>query len=231
MDNSRLAKLPAELRNRIFKLVFTCAKPVNIIVDTSYPGSFKQDASTSQTLPIALTQTCRTLRQETTKMFYANVSSAFSVPPGAQGVHMWPDITAQAFLLHLDTTQAAAVRTIMLGSAPSLTMVCAMQLQALEVTTKQALAAQLQHGRTVARHFQVESPFCKVCMELLFRDKVEGDATLRFWFKGDEILWDKSLDGVEEMIALAEEQGQAGTVGLYRWLLGLTREVRDEKRS
>lgn len=69
MDNSPLATLPPELRNRVYELVLCSDKPVVI---THHPGKGpRQRAAERHEHLLALTTTCKIIRSESTKMFYA----------------------------------------------------------------------------------------------------------------------------------------------------------------
>ncbi|KXS98586.1 hypothetical protein AC578_4314 [Pseudocercospora eumusae] len=66
MDTSPFNKLSAELRNEIYELALSFEEPI-LITKTSHS---RLESSVKQ--PTALLQTCRQIRAETTKMFYAN---------------------------------------------------------------------------------------------------------------------------------------------------------------
>ncbi|KAK5122088.1 hypothetical protein LTR85_004334 [Meristemomyces frigidus] len=66
MEASPLKKLPAELRNRIYEMALQHEDAIIIRTD----GAF--DELSASGLPLALTATCREIRNDTLKMFYAN---------------------------------------------------------------------------------------------------------------------------------------------------------------
>jgi len=74
MDNSPLAKLPAELRNYIYELALTCDTPCRV----RSVGLNPQLLSPEQRQPLGLTATCKAIRAEPTKLFYANNSFVFT---------------------------------------------------------------------------------------------------------------------------------------------------------
>jgi len=65
MENSPLARLPGELRTQIYELVLALSHPIEITVH--------HESSTAQAsgAPLALTSTCRTIREQTLKLFYS----------------------------------------------------------------------------------------------------------------------------------------------------------------
>lgn len=72
MDESPLAKLPPELRNRIYELALRQENPVRLHW-TIWPEEkvHHMDATRSTPTILALTKTCRQIRQESNKLFYA----------------------------------------------------------------------------------------------------------------------------------------------------------------
>ncbi|KAI6907166.1 hypothetical protein KC318_g3891 [Hortaea werneckii] len=69
MENSPIATLSAELRNQIYHLVLTHPEPIIII--SSYSGDEISSPVARQRKLLALTRTCRTIRKEAIKIFYA----------------------------------------------------------------------------------------------------------------------------------------------------------------
>ncbi|KAK5116336.1 hypothetical protein LTR85_009308 [Meristemomyces frigidus] len=90
MDESPLARLPPELRNRIYELALTRELPIDVSVNNNYKlpsGPYQASArSGPPTLWVkeavmdgylGLTKTCRSIRAETLKLFYAMNSFVF----------------------------------------------------------------------------------------------------------------------------------------------------------
>lgn len=69
METSPIATLSAELRNQIYHLVLTHAEP--IIISSSLNGDKIWSQVARQHELLALTRTCRTIREESIKIFYA----------------------------------------------------------------------------------------------------------------------------------------------------------------
>ncbi|KAK3719148.1 hypothetical protein LTR37_004712 [Vermiconidia calcicola] len=77
MDNSPLAKLPAELRNRIYLLALRNEQPIIVVVRS---GGRPQEAYRrlyELRTPQALTLTCKQIRNESINMFYS--ANAFDI--------------------------------------------------------------------------------------------------------------------------------------------------------
>ncbi|KAK0861795.1 hypothetical protein LTS02_007553 [Friedmanniomyces endolithicus] len=73
MNNSPLAKLAPELRNRIYELALYVPGPGGIRVFITKRGARVNNA------PLALTKVCREIRADTVKMFYAvNVFTVYT---------------------------------------------------------------------------------------------------------------------------------------------------------
>ena len=73
MDRSPLAKLPPELRNRIYDFTLTCDSPIKILCTTN-PETRRLRAYSpiaARNHPLALTETCKQLHEECTQLFYA----------------------------------------------------------------------------------------------------------------------------------------------------------------
>lgn len=76
MDNSPLGTLPAELRNNIYSLVLHFQDP--FVFAYKMHGNRTRFAKISkQRLPLALTATCKEVREHTTKLFYATNTFTF----------------------------------------------------------------------------------------------------------------------------------------------------------
>ncbi|KAK4629645.1 hypothetical protein CLAFUW4_08310 [Fulvia fulva] len=114
MDKSPLGSLAPELRNRIYELVLAQDQPVYIIQTSRAYGKYKQDPHRSRRLEIAITQTCRLLRQESTKMFYGFNLFTFAGP--GQTAFGNPLNVALGFLESIGEVNAFAVREIHIES-------------------------------------------------------------------------------------------------------------------
>ncbi|KAI7240917.1 hypothetical protein KC343_g4442 [Hortaea werneckii] len=69
MENSPIATLSAELRNQIYHLVLTHPEP--IVITSSMSGGKVWSRVARRRKLLALTRTCRTIREESIKIFYA----------------------------------------------------------------------------------------------------------------------------------------------------------------
>ncbi|GAB1733470.1 hypothetical protein NU195Hw_g9374t1 [Hortaea werneckii] len=69
MENSPIATLSAELRNQIYHLVLTHPEP--IVITSSMSGGKAWSRVARRRKLLALTRTCRTIREESIKIFYA----------------------------------------------------------------------------------------------------------------------------------------------------------------
>ncbi|KAI7326909.1 hypothetical protein KC326_g8 [Hortaea werneckii] len=69
MENSPIATLSAELRNQIYHLVLTHPEP--IVITSSMSGGKIWSRVARRRKLLALTRTCRTIREESVKIFYA----------------------------------------------------------------------------------------------------------------------------------------------------------------
>ncbi|KAK4546294.1 hypothetical protein LTR36_001971 [Oleoguttula mirabilis] len=77
MDNSPLARLPAELRNYIYKVAVKSDRPVKIRLDSKN----KQLKMVTYGRVLALTETCRRLRDESLGLFYASNHVSITLRP------------------------------------------------------------------------------------------------------------------------------------------------------
>ncbi|KAI7539524.1 hypothetical protein KC331_g9706 [Hortaea werneckii] len=82
MESSPIATLSAELRNQIYHLVLTHPEPIIII--SSYSGDEIFSPVARQRKLLALTRTCRTIRKEAIKIFYA--INTFKYVPSVPGL-------------------------------------------------------------------------------------------------------------------------------------------------
>lgn len=72
MDTSPLASIPPEIRHQIYELAFYQSQPIQIswcICRTSPPNTLTSDCGPADLL--ALTATCKLIREESTQLFYA----------------------------------------------------------------------------------------------------------------------------------------------------------------
>ncbi|KAI6866767.1 hypothetical protein KC343_g6097 [Hortaea werneckii] len=84
MENSPIATLSAELRNQIYHLVLTHPEPIIIISSFSLEGYEIWSQVARQRKLLALTRTCRAIREEAIKIFYA--VNTFTYVPSSQGL-------------------------------------------------------------------------------------------------------------------------------------------------
>ncbi|KAK4610397.1 hypothetical protein CLAFUW4_13892 [Fulvia fulva] len=101
MDNSRLGKLPAELRNKISMFAVSQDKPIKLIHDSRGICHAPRDAREKH--PLGISKTCKALYDETRGIFYAH--NTFTIDPRAPG-------DCRQFLVAFHGSQASARRNL-----------------------------------------------------------------------------------------------------------------------
>ncbi|KAK1824779.1 hypothetical protein LTR12_000836 [Friedmanniomyces endolithicus] len=120
MDPSPLLELAAELRNRIYELTFT-NPPIELTWTTDYPSVPRAEPHTNRRLGLALTATCKQIKQECGRgMFYANNDFVISCRLGNSGYSMddtgYADVIRR-FIATIGFGNALMARTLSLSQA------------------------------------------------------------------------------------------------------------------
>lgn len=110
MEQSPLQTLPPELRNRIYKLVFTHEEPIELSAwddDVEDPLMFSDEAFVENYL--ALTRTCRVAREESTQHLYASNTFMFDVDAARE-----PLFALDCFQTAIGKANAAALKAVII---------------------------------------------------------------------------------------------------------------------
>ncbi|KAK4550180.1 hypothetical protein LTR36_003147 [Oleoguttula mirabilis] len=114
MENSPLARLPPELRNRIYELALKSDRPFTLV----FKHMLGQEPSAQQRHPTGLARTCKALRKEATQLFYA--INAFEIqtdesPDYISTTCCYLVRNVRAFVDMIGASNACALRSITLG--------------------------------------------------------------------------------------------------------------------
>ena len=115
MDQSPLSRIAREVRNRIYELVLT--QPESVRIDeSSFPIVFTRYQPHRRKL-LALTETCRAIRDECTQLFYATNEFSLVLRTSSRGLKKLP-LALQNFYTTIGESNSRALRRIVVDLTP-----------------------------------------------------------------------------------------------------------------
>ncbi|KAK4499639.1 hypothetical protein PRZ48_010157 [Zasmidium cellare] len=207
MDNSPLAKLSPELRNRVYEYALIFDDTQLHVTADHYNAKMHTTNECAQLRPLALTTTCRQIRQETSQMFYHYNTFNIHFEKHTEDQDRDETCLLQRFSANMGGVNATNLRRIAVTIGRESFMA--------EVPGR---VDDIRHQLLVLRTFALASPNCEVLCKFSWAPR---HTSIEYFLPGEEWMSDVLL------LPLVQFRVGAGPANLSNAITQLDKEIED----